>query len=46
MTRFKSLYLQELVEKRKKAEVIVSSSPATQCPDFVKHVSILVIEPP
>lgn len=45
MSRFKNLHLQELVERRKKAEAVVSSSPAMQCPDFVKHVSILVAEP-
>lgn len=44
MTRFKSLHLQELVERRKKVEAVVSSSAAMQCPDFVKHVSIVVAE--
>jgi len=39
MSRFKSLYLQELVERRKKAAATAAASPALRCPDFVKHVS-------
>ncbi|MBE3046448.1 DEAD/DEAH box helicase, partial [Candidatus Bathyarchaeota archaeon] len=42
MSKFKSLHLQEILEKRAKAGAVVSMSPATQCPDFVKHVSHLV----
>lgn len=38
MSPFRSLYLQELIEKRRKAADTASSSPAVQCPDFVKHV--------
>lgn len=43
MSRFKSLYLQELVEKRAKAEAVVARSPALKCHDFIKHVSPLMI---
>ncbi|CAI4214226.1 unnamed protein product [Parascedosporium putredinis] len=40
MSPFRSLYLQELIEKRRKAADTASSSPAVQCPDFVKHFAM------
>lgn len=40
MGRIKSLQLQEIVDKRAQLVQIMSSSPATHCPGFLKHVSL------
>lgn len=40
--KIKSLQLQELVEKRAELVKTITSSPATKCPSFLKHVRILL----
>lgn len=42
LSRVKQLQLQEIVEKRVQLVKTISESPATQCPNFLKHVSFLM----
>lgn len=43
MGKIKSLQLQEIIEQRVELVKTVSNSPAVQCPNFLKHVSLAVL---
>lgn len=40
--KIKSLPLQEIIGKRKQEEQIIQATATTPCPNFLKHVSIVV----
>jgi len=40
LSKIKNLQFQEMMKKRKEAEITASSSPALSCPQFVKHFAM------
>lgn len=40
LSKIKNMALQEMIEKRQQASQAAGSSPAVECTDFIKHVSV------